>query len=326
MANDVKPGIETSEYESLKGGRTASMIALITAALGAAIGVFPSQWIGSEPIAITIIVCATLLGITAVVCNVYMHRWYIDGRSRVKVAASIAGSDAKDPADELDPILAKLEPEERTFAKALISAFDGFRKKSPLAAVACLCLFGAAGMSGCSSTQAARATVAMEESAINYRRNMGRVVEAFIADYKVKAQAEADALADAAIKAETGADGKVNPNNIRIIYEIKAEKYSIIERVAIGMRAKLIAADQDIEHLLQYSKALKEYFNQSTSTAQLLNQSSQQVIDLLDSFIQKKGGRTDAQDGRRGESRTEGAWLPGGAHAGAAEVARLGAG
>jgi hypothetical protein len=144
---------------------------------------------------------------------------------------------------------------------------------------------------GCfAQPQAQNAVNMMEASAIHYQRNMDRVVEGFIGDYRRESQKTVDALANQAIAAEVGLDGKANAMNLQIILAKKVEQYQAIELRVIEMRSKILEASQDIEHLLKYSVALKEYFAQRNSTASVLNESSATLISTLDQIISKKGG------------------------------------
>jgi len=139
--------------------------------------------------------------------------------------------------------------------------------------------------------EAARANLAIEMSAINYQKNMAKIVEAFIADYRARARAEADRLCDDAIAAEIRVvDGKqvVNPTNYQIIVDNKIRHYQTIEKHVVAMRAKIIEANKDIEHLLKYTAALKEYFDQSTNVAEMLNAGSEAVVTIMDGLIKKK--------------------------------------
>jgi hypothetical protein len=147
---------------------------------------------------------------------------------------------------------------------------------------------------GCGeSIQAARAIGAIEASSINYDQNRDRIDEAFIQFYRAKMIAEADALADAAVKAETKiVDGVplANPTNLGLIYAKKLDDYKTIEGRIIEMRTKIIAAKQDHVNIIQYSEAMKNYFNASTASADLLNKNTEQVLQMLEQFMPKKGG------------------------------------
>jgi hypothetical protein len=149
-------------------------------------------------------------------------------------------------------------------------------------------------LTGCGeSIQAARAIGAIEASSINYDQNRDRIDEAFIQFYRAKMIAEADALADAAVKAETKpVDGvpMANPNNLALIYAKKLDDYKTIECRIIEMRTKIIAAKQDHVNIIQYSDAMKQYFNASTSSADLLNKNTEQLLQMLEQFMPKKGG------------------------------------
>jgi len=157
--------------------------------------------------------------------------------------------------------------------------------------ILCFCLLLT--VLGCGrSIEAERAATMIELSAINHSRNMDRVVEGFIADYRKTAREKADDLSANAIKSITKTvDGEkvANPNNVQFILKQKAKHYAKIEVKCIGMRRKILLANKDIEHILAYSKALKGYFNQRASFGELLNESSATVIEALDAFTGKKG-------------------------------------
>jgi hypothetical protein len=151
-------------------------------------------------------------------------------------------------------------------------------------------------LSGCGrSEQASNSVNNLELSAMSYHRNMEKVVNAFIDDYRTQARAVADQLAADAIRAEVGLDGKASAANLQLILNKKMEHYTQIELRVIDMRRKLIEANKDIDHLLQYSAALKSYFTQRTETAQLLNQSSEQLLQLLEQFVKGKKPKTAAE-------------------------------
>lgn len=173
--------------------------------------------------------------------------------------------------------------------KALASkAKDEAPKLLAILVVGLMCF----GMVGCgSSQQASGAVAAMEASAISYDRNMTRIVDAFIDDYRAKAVAEADRLAENALKAEVkivNGEALANPKNLQLILEKKAQHYAAIERNVIEMRKKIVTAHKDIDHLLAYSKGLQSYFEGKAQAAEILNHSSEQVLQFLDHFVGKK--------------------------------------
>jgi hypothetical protein len=75
---------------------------------------------------------------------------------------------------------------------------------------------------------------------------------------------------------------------MQIILQKKMEHYAAIERQIIDMRTQIAGAHQDMDHLLRYSEALQQYFKTRSDTAAVLNQSSQQLIQTLDSFVKTK--------------------------------------
>lgn len=142
---------------------------------------------------------------------------------------------------------------------------------------------------GCSkSEQAIRSTIAIEESAKRYQQNVEKLVESLIADLKFNLQSEADNLYVDAVKSITKSDGTVDANNHQLLMNKKVEHYKNAELIAIETRNKLIAANVDIENLLQYTKTMQEYFKQRTNVAAMLNESSTKMISTLDSLIKKK--------------------------------------
>jgi hypothetical protein len=150
-------------------------------------------------------------------------------------------------------------------------------------------------LAGCASKQPAAENVAVQAqlSLLNYQRNMTAIFEAMLADYRTKAIAEADALANAAIKAETDKDGKANVANITLIEQKRLDHYKQIELVCVGLRAKFIAASKDAENAAQYMTGLKDYFAHTTSTAETFQTSSTAAIALIDQYLasRKAGGK-----------------------------------
>jgi len=145
---------------------------------------------------------------------------------------------------------------------------------------------------GCfSRPQAANAVASMEVSAIQYSKNMNAMVGAFIADYRENALSKIDDETDAALRSVTKPDGTVNILTAQAILHKKLTDYAAVERKCIEMRKKPLDAYKDIEHLLQYSKALKQYFDKQANTAAILEQSSDEMLAVLDRFIGKKGDK-----------------------------------
>lgn len=142
------------------------------------------------------------------------------------------------------------------------------------------------GFTGCfKSTQASRSTEAAEMSALRYQENVHSLVEAFIKDYRTTATREANRLYNEAKASITNADGTASAKNLEVISNQRIEHFKDIELTCATMREKLIAADRDIEHLLKYTAALKDYFNKRTEAAELLNKGTDQTIKILDSLI-----------------------------------------
>lgn len=171
-----------------------------------------------------------------------------------------------------------------------VTAFTGRNPAKPLSILLLLSLALISGGWSCApqSTQAQAITGHMEASAVNYARNRDKVDEGFLSMYRQMAQSKADQLADDSIRAETGADGKANAQNLKIILEKKADHYANIERQVIAMRGKVIECDVDMTNLLEYNAGLQKYFAQRTSTAAMLNASGEQVIGMLGDFLGKK--------------------------------------
>lgn len=141
-------------------------------------------------------------------------------------------------------------------------------------------------LTGCfKSTQATRSTEAAEMSALRYQENVHTLVEAFIRDYRDTATREANRLYNEAKASITNADGVANAHNLEVISNRRIEHFKDIEITCATMREKLITADKDIEHLLKYTNALKDYFNKRTEAAELLNKGTDQTIKILDSLI-----------------------------------------
>lgn len=157
--------------------------------------------------------------------------------------------------------------------------------ESPL--IAFLLLPGLLMLAGCvqSTAEAKRNNENQAFAATNYQRNVERLVYALIDDMCESAYEKADALAADAVKGETGPDGKASAKNLKLIQDKKLEHYKQIEVNRIALRSKLIEAAKDMDHLREYSKALSDYWEKSASTAGLLNQSSEAVIQMLDKFV-----------------------------------------
>lgn len=139
--------------------------------------------------------------------------------------------------------------------------------------------------------QASRAMGVIEASSTAYDRNRDLIDEEFLAFYRAQMRKEADKLAEDAIRAETKVvDGQpmANPANLSLIYRKKAQDYRKIEEHIVGMRRKIIAAKRDHLNVLEYSKAMQQYFEQSTNTAEMLNRSSDQVFDAIEAFLKPK--------------------------------------
>lgn len=140
--------------------------------------------------------------------------------------------------------------------------------------------------------QANKAASVVELSAINYSNNIGKVLDAFISDYRSRARHEADLLADSALASITHVvNGKkvVDPDNMMVIMRQKAKQYEKIEHNVVEMRNKILVAHKDIEHIIKYSRALQEYFNTKTTALEMMNESSETVISILDAFVKKEG-------------------------------------
>ena len=153
-----------------------------------------------------------------------------------------------------------------------------------------LIVFALALLPGCFGTTQQAQNVAgyAEMSAIMYDRNRDKIDEGFLADYRANAQARADALAADAIKAEIGIDGRGNAKNLQLILEKKAAHYASIERVVVEMRKKIIDSKKDFANWMEYNAAMKQYLAQNVSSAEMLNQTSEQVVGALEHFISGK--------------------------------------
>lgn len=142
---------------------------------------------------------------------------------------------------------------------------------------------------GCyKSEQAIRSSVHAEQSILSYQKNVHRIVEAFIEDYRTAAVEKANTLYQDALASITKPDGTANVQNVNVLSQQRARHLMQIEENCIEMRKKLIAADIDAVNALEYSRALQQYFKQQTDTATLLNQSSDTVIKTLDLFVNKE--------------------------------------
>jgi len=146
---------------------------------------------------------------------------------------------------------------------------------------------------GCGRSVEAEKTAALIElSAINHTRNMDRICEGFIQNYRMMAREKADSLAEAALKSITkvvNGEAVANPKNVQFILQTKAKHYAKIESNCVDMRKKILSANQDIRNIEKLSKGLKAYFNQRADFGEILNQSSEIVVEALDAFTGKKG-------------------------------------
>jgi hypothetical protein len=158
----------------------------------------------------------------------------------------------------------------------------------PLLNVLLILVFFLPLLGGCSYTQAGRTIDSINACALANQQKRDAIDEGFIADYRTNARAQADALADAALKAETDAAGKASAKNIQLVLEKKAEHYALIEATVVSMRMKIIAANLDMANLLSYNAQLKNYFKQQADNGQLLNSSSTQIVGMLSTFLQGK--------------------------------------
>ena len=142
---------------------------------------------------------------------------------------------------------------------------------------------------GCGSRiQAGRTIGAMESAAVRNNYNLKQIISRQSTQMLDENLAKADALADAAVQAEVGADGKANPINLKIIMEDKAEHYKKAFAVSRKTNELVRKSDKDLEHLLQYSKGLQEYFKLEQSRANVIDQSMNAAGVLIDRFVGKK--------------------------------------
>ena len=181
------------------------------------------------------------------------------------------------------------------FGESAVDAAKAFKDKAGDALKMVFIVFGIGAvlaLSGCGSNeQAKRSVEAMEASAMTYDRNMTRIVDGFIEDYRKRSMAEADRLAEDAVRAETKVvDGvpMANAVNLQIILTKKVEHYAAVEQRVMQMRAQVLAANVDIVHLLKYSEGLRAYFEGKAKTAELMNHTSEQLLAFLQQFVGKK--------------------------------------
>lgn len=143
-------------------------------------------------------------------------------------------------------------------------------------------------LGACHSEQATRAVVSMELATINYSKNMNIIVEKFIDDFRTKTLAQIDEDHKAAVKSVTKPDGSINAETARALYEKKLADYVTTERIVLDMRKKPIEAYKDVEHVMQYSAALQKYFTEKQQALEILQASSDQILQILDRFVEKK--------------------------------------
>lgn len=144
------------------------------------------------------------------------------------------------------------------------------------------------GSSGCSSVAAGNANNAIELSAISYQKNVTKLVEAFIADYRATARTTADSLYEKAKASVTGADGKVNAATLEAVTNKRLADYAETESNCIAMRNKLILANTDIDHILALTKQMREYFASANKMSISMNDASGAVMDTIGTLIAKK--------------------------------------
>ena len=144
-----------------------------------------------------------------------------------------------------------------------------------------LCLF-----SGCGQREEAiRAATAMEIAAVNYAKNTAAITDRLIVDIRDKALSEVDAEYEAAIKSVTKPDGSINAATASALMKKKLERYTAVYKIESDQRQKYAESYKDVEYILQYSAALKEYFAYQQSMADTIDQATEKSIEILKRFL-----------------------------------------
>lgn len=138
-------------------------------------------------------------------------------------------------------------------------------------------------LAGCGARPEQDATLAKAQAdLIAHEKDVHAIDEAFLQFYRVQMTAEIDRQADALLARET------LPGNMQIVQKMRLEKYSLVENQIVAMRAKIAAADLNAANAMARLGALQQYLSQSSTNAQTLNTSTDQLLGLLEKFLQIK--------------------------------------
>lgn len=149
-----------------------------------------------------------------------------------------------------------------------------------------LCAFAVPFLSGCATHAEQNAELAaLQKELIAHEKDSHAIYEKFLTDYRTRMQAEADKTAQAAIVKEIGPDGKANAANVQVIQKIRLAQYAAIEKQISAMRAKIAESDLNAANAMQRLDALTGYLTQSGNSSQMLNQTSDQMVLLLEKFL-----------------------------------------
>lgn len=153
----------------------------------------------------------------------------------------------------------------------------------------CIMLLSFTALSGCGSSKAASDTTnKIEVLALAYASKTDAREKAFIADYKANARSRVDELVNDALSKEVDSNGNAKANNVVAILKIKSEHYSNIEKQCLELQRNFDSDRKDIDTLVKYTGALKGYFENKTSTAEIIKATSATIIEELGSLVNVK--------------------------------------
>jgi hypothetical protein len=144
-------------------------------------------------------------------------------------------------------------------------------------------------LAGCASSPApATLTATTGASIAAYQTDMTNLVEAVITGYRADQQAQVDALYAAAVASHTDAKGQGDVAAIQGLNAIRAQKYADIEVECAAIRAKFTAANVNAANALTGVAALQGYFTNTANNAQLIQQTTDAAIQLLQAYLAKQ--------------------------------------
>jgi hypothetical protein len=142
---------------------------------------------------------------------------------------------------------------------------------------------------GCGShTAALDATTKAQLSFLAGAKDMNTIAEALIQAAVAEKRARIDAETDAAIKEQTGADGKANAHNISNLERDRILDYAKVEASAAAVRAKIASANVNFSNGSILLKALADYWKQEVDNAAAKKAATDGALDILQQVAEKQ--------------------------------------